>query len=234
VAPGSLTYTVQFNEPMLATNLDASDYSLLGVFRNTTYTASSASYNPAGTVLTLNYLNLPEDKYTLTLLSANGRFEDAAGNDLDGEPVWPNPPNASGNGTAGGNFLVNYFVDNPTLAFPAPLASSNPLGSLVYSGSTTTVVAGSSDTDSFTLSVDAGQTITVVSHPSGSLQSTIALQAPDGTTLGTATAPAAGQDASLQTIAASAAGMYTFAIGGDNCMTGVTSGQVILNAASES
>src|SRR6185295_19518311 len=105
------------SEPMLTTNLDATDYSLLGVFRSTNYAATSASYNPAGTVLTINYSNLPEDRYTLTLLSANGRFEDASGNDLDGEPVWPNPPNPSGNGTAGGNFLVNFYVDNPTLAF---------------------------------------------------------------------------------------------------------------------
>jgi len=82
---------VQFSEPMLTTNLDASDFSLLGVLRNISYSASSFSYSAGGTVLTLNYTNLPEDKYTLTLLSATGRFEDVVGNDLDGEPVRVGP-----------------------------------------------------------------------------------------------------------------------------------------------
>src|SRR6185295_3125525 len=152
---------------------------------------------------------------------------------LDGEPVWPNPPNPSGNGTAGGNFVVNFTSDNATLAFTTPLTASNPLGSLVYSSSITSVIATSGDSDSFTLSVDAGQTITIVADPSGSLQSTIAILAPDATTLGTAIAPAGGQNAVVQTVRASATGVYTITIGGAAGSTGLASVQAILNAAVE-
>ena len=88
VSPGALSYSVTFSEPMNVGNLDSADYLLHGVFRNVNYTASSASFNSAGTVLTLNYANLPDDQYTLTLVAGTTggtNLTDVAGNALDGE-----------------------------------------------------------------------------------------------------------------------------------------------------
>src|SRR5262249_38465783 len=133
LAPGTLSYVATFNEPMLAGNLTADDFSLLGTIKNVTYTPTSFTFSADGTQVTLNYAGLPEDNYTLTLISGNGRFEDLAGFDLDGEPVaWPIPPNKSGNGTPGGNFFVHFSMDNPTSAFPTPLTAKPPVGSLIY------------------------------------------------------------------------------------------------------
>src|SRR5439155_15752318 len=87
-ATGNLTYTVGFSKPMNKTNLDSTDFSLLGVYKNVSYAPTSFAYDAAGTTLTLSYTALPEDGYTLTLLSGDGRFEDASGIDLDGEPTW--------------------------------------------------------------------------------------------------------------------------------------------------
>src|SRR5262249_10162814 len=78
VEAGDLTYTVTFSEAMDTANLDNSDFSLLGKLLGTFYTPTNASYNAAGTVLTLHYAGLPDDNYRLTLFSGDGRFEDTA------------------------------------------------------------------------------------------------------------------------------------------------------------
>src|SRR5439155_6618312 len=122
-APGALIYTAVFDKAMNKTNLDVSDFSLLGVFKNVSYAPSVFSYSADGKTLTISYASLPEDRYTLTLLSADGRFEDPSGNDLDGEANFPIPPNKSGDGVAGGNFIVNFSTDVATQAYPTPLAS---------------------------------------------------------------------------------------------------------------
>ena len=42
----------------------------------------------------------------------DGAFEDLAGNDLDGEPAaFPLPPEQSGDGFAGGDFVVHFALD---------------------------------------------------------------------------------------------------------------------------
>src|SRR5262249_17223187 len=124
LTPGTLTYVVTFNEAMKVSNLTSDDFTLRGNFRAVNYTASSFSFDPPGTVLTLPYPRLPDDSYTLTLLSGasgGGNFTDAAGNALDGEFSGAFP---SGNGTAGGNFVIGFTLDPGTLAHPTPLASA--------------------------------------------------------------------------------------------------------------
>jgi hypothetical protein len=81
-----------------------------------------------------NKHGVPDRTYQdkMTLLSGDGNFEDPAGNDLDGEATWPLPATGSGDGTAGGNFVVNFTAEGPaTAAFPAllPLA---PGGTLAF------------------------------------------------------------------------------------------------------
>src|SRR5207248_2824258 len=62
---------------------------------------------------------------------------------------------------------------------------------------------------------------------------TVSLLDPASTLLGSATAPAAGQKAILQTIATTTSGTYTITVGGASSTTGLYTVQVTLNAARE-
>src|SRR6516164_550727 len=119
-----------------------------------------------------------------------------------------------------------------TVPFPA-LTGVNPFGSLIYDGSVDGTVPTSA-TQSFILSVDASQTITVDVLPAVSLQATIELRDPSNNLVGSATAGAVGQEALLQTAPASSAGTYTITIGGTNNTTGTFHVRAALNAMFES
>src|SRR6516164_4612283 len=121
-----------------------------------------------------------------------------------------------------------------TVPFPA-LTGVKPFGSLIYEGSVDGTVPASA-TQSFTLSVDASQTITVDVLPAVSLQATIELRDPSNNLIGSATAGAVGQEALLQTAPASNAGTgtYTITIGGANNTTGTFHVRAVLNAQLES
>jgi hypothetical protein len=128
-------------------------------------------------------------------------------------------------------YSATYGVDVTTAPFPTPLAALNPAGSLVFQGSTTGVIDVASDTDTFTLAVDPGQTITVLLTPtSSSLQPTVQVLDPSTAVLGTATAAAVGQNALLQTIPAGTAGTYSIVVGAANSTVGHYTVQVTLNA----
>lgn len=118
-----------------------------------------------------------------------------------------------------------------TVPFPA-LTGVKPFGSLIYEGSVDGTVPASA-TQSFTLSVDASQTITVDVLPAVSLQATIELRDPSNNLIGSATAGAVGQEALLQTVPASSAGTYTITIGGANNTTGTFHVRAALNAMFE-
>jgi hypothetical protein len=228
----ALSYTVVFSEPMKTANLDNSDFRLLGANGNN-YTPISASYDPTGTVLTLNYEELTEGAYTLSLFSGNGRFEDTAqpdGRNLDGEFTGTLP---SGDGVEGGNFVINFSLDIRTAAFPTPFNRLSPAGSMIYNNSAGGSVQFGGDTDSFTVTLDAGQTITVLVNPlTGSLLPTGELRDPSNAVVGTATAGGVGQNAVIQTVA-TVAGTYTIVVGGNGGTTGQYSLQLTLNAALE-
>src|SRR6516164_1140321 len=119
-----------------------------------------------------------------------------------------------------------------TVPFPA-LTGVNPFGSLIYDGSVDGTVPTSA-TQSFILSVDASQTITVDVLPAVSLQATIELRDPSNNIIGSATAGAVGQEDLLQTAPASSAGTYTITIGGANNTTGTFHVRAALNAMFES
>src|SRR5262249_9336755 len=117
---------------------------------------------------------------------------------------------------------------------PAPLAPNVPLGCLDYHPSLTRVIAFAGDTDSFTLAVDPGQTITVLVTPTtAALQPTVELRDPSSTVVGSATASAAGQKALIQSVAATTGGTYTITVGGAAGPPGSYPVQVILTAAQE-
>lgn len=84
VPTGTLIYTARFDEQLDDFKLDPSDITLVGHFSGG-HAPAAFAYDPASSTLTLEFADLREDAYTLSLLSGNGRFEDPAGNDLDGE-----------------------------------------------------------------------------------------------------------------------------------------------------
>jgi methionine-rich copper-binding protein CopC len=225
-----ITYVATFSEPMDTASVTASSFNLHGDFRNVDYAADSFSWDATGTILTINYSNLPDDQYTETLFSSS--FPDLVGLALDGEPHTPRPPSVpSGDGVPGGNFFVDFNVDNDqTQAFPVPLTAKNPLGSLIYDPTQTGVIAPAGDIDSFTINVDPGQTITVVVD-STTLQATITLLDPSNATIGSATASAVGVGALLQTVPTTTGGVYTIQVGDASGSVGLYHLQVVLNSA---
>ena len=234
IAPGSLTYVVTFSEAMLVSNLAAADFTLHGNFTEAAgvnYTPSGFSFDPTGTILTLNYTGLPVDDYTLTLISGITEFANQIGEALDGEFSGTFP---SGNGVAGGNFVIGFNMVQGTVAYPTPLVGVLPQGSLIYTGSSTGLITSAGDTDSFTLVVDPNETIAVVVTPTSgaTLQPTVSLFSPTSVQLGsTAVASAAGQNALLQAITAATGGTYTITVSDVGGTTGFYSVAVTLNAA---
>ncbi|MDH4073686.1 MAG: PPC domain-containing protein, partial [Gammaproteobacteria bacterium] len=235
---GDLTYTIKFSEPLQTSLVDPFDFGLFGQFRGESYFPSSLSFDPTGTELTVNYENLLDDEYTLTLFSNPFSFVDQVGLTLDGEPVaWPIPTNLSGNGIEGGDFFVNFATDFDTRALPTPLQPVEPLGGLVYQTPDVPTAKGTivfaDDTDAFTIDLDAGQTASIViGVPGGNLQPTVSFSGPDSTVLGSATAAAVGEDVILQTIAISDPGIYRIVVGSADGL-GLYSVNLILNAAVE-
>jgi subtilisin family serine protease len=231
---GNLTITIQFSERLIQGNIGATDFSLIGTDTGKR-AASSFSYNATTSTLTLQYTGLlTEEDLALTLRSADGAFEDLAGNNLDGEAIaFPMPPNQSGDGVAGGDFVLNFSVDHQSgvgtlLAFTA----KNPRGSLAYASSESARIAPVGDSDSYSFTLDAGQTLTAAVRPDSTLRPTLSVTGPGGS-LGNATATGAGQSAVVQTVTADTAGTYTITVTGASSTAGSYTVEALLNAATE-
>jgi hypothetical protein len=167
---GDLSYTVTFSEALNNSFVDIFDFALVNSFRGQFFYPSSFSFDATTTVLTLNYANLPDDSYTLTLYSNPDSFVDGVGLHLDGEALaWPIPPNITGDGFEGGDFVLHFLTDYDTRALPVPLVAVDPPGSQVYRTPSdldaTIVYAG--DTDGYTINLDPDQRITVLVDPAG-------------------------------------------------------------------
>jgi hypothetical protein len=229
---GAFVYTAQFDEPLRQSSLDASDISLVGQLTGA-HAPNTFQYDAESSILTLEFVGLPDDQYTLTLISGDEGFEDVVGHDLDGEP-HPTTTVPSGDSVEGGDFVMHFTLDNRTpAAFTTPIEPVVPLGSLIYRVEANDQIDWEGDVDARSLTVDDGQTITVVVDPDATLRPTIELRDPSDVVIGTAQAAAAGQDAVLQTVATTGAGMYTVMIGGVADSTGEFSVELILNAAVE-
>jgi Bacterial pre-peptidase C-terminal domain len=237
--PGSLSYLVTFSEPMKVTNLSSDDFALHGNHRQAVgqnYVPTSFAYNVDGTVLTLNYLALPDDDYTLTLTSGllNGtNFTDLAGNNLDGEFNGTLP---SGNSTADGDFEVGFDLDSPTQPFSV-LNAANPIGSLIYESTVSATITATSDVDEFTIDVDPNQTISIVVTPMSATfnPSTflprVELFDTTNSSVAIAVGDSPGKVAGIQPRATGAGGTYRVAVSGISGSQGLYSIQFILNAA---
>jgi uncharacterized repeat protein (TIGR01451 family) len=119
-----------------------------------------------------------------------------------------------------------------TSAYPTPLAGELPSGSLIYDPSVSGTISGGNPSDSYTLALDSGQTLTVLVTPAAGLQPSVAVYDPANSLLGTATAGAAGSAALLQCVPVASAGTYTFVVSGASG-TGSYTARATLNAALE-
>ena len=112
----------------------------------------------------------------MTLLSGDGQFEDVVGNHLDGSPSFRLP---SGDGQEGGDFSLNFTVDVGLSPFPLPLEAIVPLGSLVHDSVVDGQIGLPGDFDSFTIDLDAGQSMTVlIDDPSSTLRAQLEILDP--------------------------------------------------------
>ncbi len=210
-APADVTEVVTFNQPMDTSFTTASSFELQGNYRNVQYAAASFSWDPTGTILTINYDNLPDDTYTLTLFA--GGFENTVG-----------IPLAS-------NYTANFAVALGSAAFGGTFKPVAPAGSLIYTGTDSHVLVTPTDVDYLTVSLNAGETLTLIGTPTtSSLQLAITVLDPSNNVIATATAPAQGANAVIETAPVTTTGTYTIAISDANGNLGLYSIQAYLNS----
>jgi hypothetical protein len=149
------------------------------------------------------------------------------------------PTTASGVHSVSISGLVNIHgttltPDNFTFttgAFPTPLQGKDPAGSLIYDPSVSGAIAVAGGTDTYTLPLAAGQTLTLVMTTGAGLTGTVALKDPGGNVIGTATGSVPGATVVLQTAPVAIPGFYSLVAGGAGGTTGTYTLQAILNAA---
>jgi Bacterial Ig-like domain len=134
-------------------------------------------------------------------------------------------------GNVGAAYAGSLILINSPVSFPTPLLPVTPDGSLIYQNSTTgTITAGS--VDAYSLSVAAGQTISVLVTPSNGLQAQVNLSGSSATDVTASGASvAAGKPAAIQAVAIDTTDGYILAVSGLNGSTGDYTIQVYLNAA---
>jgi hypothetical protein len=103
------------------------------------------TFHYANQTLTVSYAALAEDSYTLTLNS--GALEDLAGNDL-----------------AGGDYVLAFSVDHQ-VPVPLELSRLEPLGSLIFAGTTSGLINAASDADRYSFDVQQGDSAAIVALP---------------------------------------------------------------------
>ena len=232
---GNVSVTIEFDEALAASNLGPEDVVLTGVVTGS-HTPIGVNYVPATSALTVDFDFLPQDEYTLTLISGDGAFEDIAGNDLDGEALtFPLPPNVSGDGIAGGDFVVDFTTDITIIPLPAVMLPRLPLGSLVYEATIPGLINAAGDTDSYLIDFDISQTVSVLIEPSAGLMGQVELLGPSNTVLATASGSAPGEAFVIQTVDNTLAGpgLYTIRVSEVGGTTGSLALTLILNAAVE-
>ncbi len=195
------TVTLRFNEAYDPSSISTSNLSLNqgSVSSDTLVDAQTVSYQLAGIT----------SAGTLTIAMASGAVTDAFGN--------PGP-------AFSGSLILNY----PAMPFPTPLASVLPAGSLIYQNSTSGAIAAGS-TDTYSLPVAAGQTLSILVTTRSGLKTQLNLIGPGVSA--SASSPLAGAPAVLQSIAIGATGTYAFSVSGLDGTTGNYTIQVDLNAA---
>ncbi|MFO0815773.1 MAG: S8 family serine peptidase [Gemmatales bacterium] len=123
-------------------------------------------------------------------------------------------------------FQADYTTDITTRPYPVPLFSSQPLGSLMATGTNAYGMINSNlpsgaDTDDFTISLDAGQTLNVLLFQSAtSLRARVDVYNPANVLVGSSVASAAGKRTILQSAPVATGGVYTVRVSGAEGTTG--------------
>ncbi|MEM9825059.1 MAG: CARDB domain-containing protein [Planctomycetota bacterium] len=212
LSAGDLTFDFEFDEPLRPSAIDAADVQLVGTILGS-IAPDNVTYDSVNQLLTVEFTGLAEDLYQLTLFSGDAALEDLVGNDLDGETLaFPIGPNVSGDGIAGGDFVVDFQVDQTTAIFPTPLQPTSPLGSLVYGGAAQGILATSADIDRFVISIDGNQNASIVVRPEGTLRPRIRLLDASGTEVAAVDAAALGENGLLDVIPIATGGAYEIEI----------------------
>ena len=138
------TYDVTFNEPIDPTSVQPTDLTLVGIAGAS---VTGVAVLPGNLTARFTISGLITEG-TLTTTIAAGAIADQFGN-------------------PGSAFTANYTVEIGTAAYPTPLTPKPPPGSLIYDPGVAAAIGVTGDTDSFTLNVDAAQTISAVVRPTG-------------------------------------------------------------------
>ena len=206
--PSPVTYTMNFNEAVLPSSVSTSSIYLSGI---PGATVQSYSILPGNMSVQFTIGGISSEGYLTIGLPAGGVTD-----------PYGNPCLA---------FSGTYTTDIVQAPFPTPLTAESPLGSMVYDGSVNALVNFPTDTDSWTLNLNAGQTLSAYVVPSSALKPVLTIEDPTGATLGTSTASAAGAQAVVQTVTVATAGTYTLVVSSAGGTVGSYTLSAELNAA---
>ena len=150
----SVVVTVTFNQEIDAATIDAGDLVLnQGVVDN----AVAIDTNGDGVFVAA--------EYTISQVTDEGQWQirlpKHAVSDTDGNPLEES--------------TALRTLDVTTRDFPTPLVLVEPEASLIYERTETGIISSAADSDQFLLTVDAGQTLSVVVRPEGDWTPSIAI-----------------------------------------------------------
>ncbi len=176
-----------------------------------------------GTVTAASVVNSTTVAYTLSGITSDATVSYSlaygALNDAYGNPLLA--------------YSGQFIADVATAAFPTPLSAVNPLGSRIFTGAVTGFINPVGDTDSYTINLDAGQTLGAYATAGGGLISGLQITNPTGVTVGLATAAAANAAAVVPSFALTVSGTYTLTLSGASNSSGSYTLGIDLNAAIE-
>jgi subtilisin family serine protease len=133
------------------------------------------------------------------------------------------------------SLAFNSFVhlDAITTPYPVPFERVEPAGSMIYDPTASAFVTPAGDADEYTMSLDAGQTLTLLVEPDEGLRPSAEVSGPGGASLGGGQSVAAGSNLWVQTVPVDAAGTYTIVVSGAGGSTGGYTVHAYLNTAFE-
>ncbi len=221
VVPGANTIQIVFSEALDETTLDADDFRLTGAASGVV-PPDVFAYDSQAFTVSLTYSDLAEDFYTLEVSSGDDAVQDLAGYDLDG----------NGDTISGDPFFLHFAAGTASEAYPTPLDAKGPAGGQIYDPS----VAGAlpaGGAKAYTITLDAGQTVSFAATASHGLHLRIDVLDPAGSTLATASADRVDAPVAVLSAPVESGGQYTIVLQALDGSAGAYSASLLLNAAFE-
>ena len=228
---GSLVVSLTFSETLDPASIDESGISLID-HRGRAQEPLRVDYVTATRTLKLEFAEVWDGDYTLTITSGDGHFLDPAANALDGER-HASATVPTGNGAAGGDFVVHFSADTTTLPLDSRFHAAAPYGSLIQTGEVRGFLATTSDVDAYSVTLDGNQKLTLAVVPDDNLQPIVSLYTPSGNLVASSTATGAGCAVRLAHTVAAAGGTYRIEVAGMGETVGDYRVDVLLNATLE-